>query len=218
VALWFRRGWTVRWLPSAALLTVLWIPAPLGTAFHWIDLFFTADQQGRRHFEKGDYAQAAESFEDIYWKGIALYRAGDFEQAVNQFALMQTPEANFYLGNCYARMESLPAAAAGYREALRLRPDFMEAEENLRLVESLIEQTKEPEKEPEEGGEPNLAPDEVQFDEKGKKGKEGEVDKALFSEEQKAEMWMRNIQTSPADFLRFKFHVQAEAAKEGARE
>ena len=218
VALSFRRGWTVRWLPSAALLTVLWVPAPLGTALHWMDLLFTADQQGRWYFERGDYTQAAESFEDFYWKGIALYRAGDFEQAVSTFALLDTAEAHFFLGNCYARMDALPAAVESYQEALRIHADFTEAEENLRLVESLIVPAKEDENEAEAGGEPNLPPDEVEFDEKGKRGKEGEIDQALFSEEQLAEMWMRNIQTSPADFLRFKFRVQVEEAKEGKRE
>ncbi|UCF38908.1 MAG: hypothetical protein JSU96_08745, partial [Acidobacteriota bacterium] len=56
-------------------------------------------------------------------------------------------------------------------------------------------------------GEPTFQADEVQFDEKGKSGTRGEVDEALLTEEQLAEMCMRNIQTSPADFLRFKFRI-----------
>jgi len=216
-ALWFRRGWTVRWFPMAMLAAVFLIPAPSSVAGTWTDLFFTADQQGGRHFEKGEYTQAAGKFEDIRWKGIAYYRAGEFEQAINQFALLDIPEGHFYLGNCYAKMNSLPAAAESYREALRLRPDFPEAEQNLRLVESLIEQEKEEEPETEEGGEPNLAPDEIKFDEKGKKGKEGEMEQTLFSEDMLAEMWMRNIQTSPAGFLRYKFRIQAEETGKGVQ-
>lgn len=214
-ALWFRRGWTVRWFPSVVLMTILWVPPPFGVAIQWLDLWFTDDQQGRRLFEKGDYADAAEKFSDLRWKGIAYYRAGNFEQAINQLALLDTPEAHFYLGNCYARIENYPAAVDSYTDALRLQPEFAEAEENRRLVASLIEQIKEEEEaEPPEAKDPTFDADEIRFDEKGKKGKEGEVQEELFSEEQLAEMWMRNIQTSPADFLRFKFYIQAEESRE----
>lgn len=215
-ALWFRRGWTARWVPSAMLMAALWIPQPSFLAIQWMDLFFTADQQGRRLFDAGEYALAADKFEDTLWKGIALYRAGKFEEAINQFALLNTPESHFYLGNCYARIQAFPAAAESYEEALRLRSGFIEAEENHRLALSLIEQEKEEEKPP-EGEAPNLDPDEIKFDEKGKQGKEGEVQKSAFTEEQLAEMWMRNIQTSPGDFLRFKFRIQAERKQETER-
>ena len=55
--------------------------------------------------------------------------------------------------------------------------------------------------------------DEIKFDEKGKKGKKGEVEQSMFTEEQIAEMWMRNIRTSPADFLKMKFAIQTENGK-----
>ena len=103
-----------------------------------------------------------------------------------------------------------------YEDALRIRPDFLEAEENRKLVVSLIEEEKE-EESSEEQGDPNLDADEVKFDDKGKKGKEGEIDQSLFSDEQVAEMWMRNIQTSPADYLRFKFQIQASSKEESSQ-
>jgi Ca-activated chloride channel family protein len=209
VALWFRRGWTIRWAPSCLLLLSFLAPnTPLSLEFTWVDLFLTPDQQGRYAFEKGDYLTAAERFADPYWKGISLYRLEQYDEAVNQFALLDTAEAYFYLGNCYARLGGYPAALESYGEALRIRPEFPEAEENRKLMVSLIEEEKEDEAR-EEQGDPNLAADEVQFDEKGKKGKEGEIEQSLLSEEQVAEMWMRNIQTSPADYLRFKFQIQA---------
>jgi Ca-activated chloride channel family protein len=214
VALWFRRGWTVRWAPSCLLLLNLWVPnTPLSLDIKWIDLFLTPDQQGRYAFEQGDYLTAAETFEDPYWKGISLYRFENYEEAVNQFALLDSAEAYFYLGNCYARLGGYPAAVQSYEDALRIRPDFLEAEENRKLVVSLIEEEKE-EESSEEQGDPNLEADEVKFDDKGKKGKEGEIDQSLFSDEQVAEMWMRNIQTSPADYLRFKFQIQASSKDE----
>ena len=57
--------------------------------------------------------------------------------------------------------------------------------------------------------EPSFAPDEIRFDEKGEKGEKGDVDQAFFSDEQIAEMWLRGVERTPADFLRMKFAFQA---------
>ena len=51
--------------------------------------------------------------------------------------------------------------------------------------------------------------DEVKFDDRGKKGKSGEVEAAR----QTAEMWMRNIQTTPAQLLRRKFAIEVQGQK-----
>ena len=211
-ALWFRRGWTIRWSSLAILVALIAGPNPAAAqGFHWMDLFLTADQQGRYYFERGDYATAAERFEDPMWKGIALYRAGEYEAAVDEFAGLDSAEAQFLLGNCYARLGDYPAAVAAYDDALARRPEFPEAEANRALVAALI--PKEPEDEREQQGEPTFTPDEVKFDEKGKKGKAGEIEEGLLSEEDLAEIWMRNIQVSPAGFLRWKFLIQAEREK-----
>jgi Ca-activated chloride channel homolog len=72
------------------------------------------------------------------------------------------------------------------------------------LVQKLIPPTKKDDDQ--EAQEPNEKPDEIKFDEKGKKGKPGEVDAA----QQAADMWMRNIQTTPAQLLRRKFAIEAQ--------
>ena len=218
VALWFRRGWRIRWVPSFCIFLNFWIPGTMGLSFdfRWTDLFLTPNQQGRYAFEKGDFRTAAEHFEDPYWRGISRYRLEDYDEAVNQFALLESAEAYFYIGNCYARLGEYPAAAESYTQALEIRPGFAEAEENRKLVLSLIEKEKD-EEGSEEQVDPTFEADEVKFDDKGKKGKEGELDPSLFSDEQKDEMWMRNIQTSPADYLRFRFMIQANQGEEASQ-
>jgi len=47
----------------------------------------------------------------------------------------------------------------------------------------------------------------VKFDEKGKQGKKTQVQQ--LDPKKMAEIWMRNIQTTPADFLRRRFAIQA---------
>jgi Ca-activated chloride channel homolog len=55
-----------------------------------------------------------------------------------------------------------------------------------------------------------MKPDELKFDDKAKKGKKVQM---VFGKEQMAEMWMRNIQVNPDDFLRRKFAIESAAAR-----
>jgi Ca-activated chloride channel family protein len=180
-----------------------------------IGLWLTPDQQGRYYFEKGDYKVAAERFEDPLWKGISYYLSKNFEAAIEQFSRLDTAEGYFNLGDAYAHLGQLEQALANYEEALRRKPDDRGAKENRDLVQSLIQKkkAKKKEEEPPEGQEPTYNPDEIKFDEKGKKGKKGEIDQAQLSAEQTQELWMRRLQTTPSDFLRLKFAAQAEESR-----
>lgn len=202
-AAWFRRGWTIQW---TAVLAFGLLPAGRADAreFRFLDLWLTGDQQGRLAYERGDFAEAAESFEDPMWRGAALYRAGRYEDALESFARVDSAESYYNQGNALAELGKLPEAVASYEEALKRRPDWSEARANLELVRRLIPPEKKDEEE--EAADPNEKPDQVQFDDKGKKGKAGEVDLA----QQTAEMWMRSIQTTPAQLLRRKFAIEAE--------
>jgi Ca-activated chloride channel homolog len=197
-----------------AVAAAAWWRLPRGH-FSVIDLWLTPDQQGRYDFERGDFRSAAEQFQDPLWKGIASYRSGDLEAAATQFARVDTAAGYFNLGDAYAHLGQLEQAAARFQEALRLRPDGREIQENLELVQALIvKKGKKKEEEPPEGEEPNLKPDEVKFDEQGKKGKAGQVDRVPLSDDQIRDLWMRRLQTTPSGFLRLKFAIQAQTAGE----
>jgi Ca-activated chloride channel family protein len=175
----------------------------------FIGLWFSPDQQGRYHYERGDYRAAARAFENPLWKGVACYRTGDFNAAVLQFATVDTPEGYFNLGDAYAHLGKLDQAAKSFSAALRQRPGFIVAKENLALVQSLIKKQKDQKKKrPPEEQELTFDPDQVKFDEKGKKGKKGKTDQAELTAEQIQKLWMKRLQTTPADFLRIKFAVQ----------
>lgn len=53
---------------------------------------------------------------------------------------------------------------------------------------------------------PDLPPDQMKFDKEVKNGKKIRVQ---VDPKKMADIWMRNIQTTPADFLRRRFAVQA---------
>ena len=205
---WFRRGWTVRW---AAFLLVLVLQGCAGDA-SFADLWWTRDQQGRRLYEAEAYADAATRFEDPYWKGVAAYRAGDLDLAAAQFARLDTPEGAYNLGNTFALMALYEDAIAAYDEALAVQPNWEDARQNRELVAALLAAPSEPEPQGPPGAPPSFDPDEVRVDDKADRGEMGEVDESLLSDEQIAEMWMRRLQTSPADFLRWRF--AAEAARQ----
>ncbi|GGP25047.1 VWA domain-containing protein [Silvimonas amylolytica] len=209
---WFRRGWVVRWLPVVLLAGVFASPHQAWAfELRWQDAFLTHDQQGRWAYEHGQYQEAAALFDDPQWQGWAWYKAGNYQAALTAFANLQTPEAFFMMGNCYARMKDYPHAVAAYDNALKDRPDFAQAKANRALVAALIPKPKKDKDQSQEEEAPNLKPDQFKF-EKGDKGKVVKLTQA----QRKAldtELWMRNLHTTPADFLRQKFAIEAAEKK-----
>jgi Ca-activated chloride channel homolog len=206
---WFRKGWTVRWNSAALAMVIIAAPGGNGAPgrLSWIDLWLTPDQQGRYYFQKAAYERAAERFEDPMWKGLALARAGKYEDALNEFALSDSAEGWYNQGDALAHLGKYPEAVQAFSEALARRNGWPEAQENLDMVKSLIPPPAKKQEEREEPAEDT--PDKVQFDEKGKQGKKTKMQMAEMDPKKLAEIWMRNIQTTPADFLRRRFEMQA---------
>jgi Ca-activated chloride channel family protein len=203
---WFRKGWSVRWSFSTAMLVIFPFQVGGPQHFRFIDLWLTPDQQGRYYFQRGDYKTAAERFEDPMWKGMAFVRAKDNAAAIDQFSMEDSAEAWYDQGNALAYLKRYPEAVAAYQQALSRRHPWQEAQDNLELVRSLIPAKKPDKQEEEQELPPDMKADEMKFDEKGKRGqrKQFSVDPAKM-----ADIWMRNIQTTPADFLRRRFAIQA---------
>ncbi|MCY1491729.1 von Willebrand factor type A domain protein [compost metagenome] len=196
-----RRGWSVNWLAALLLACGLGLPSGPAHAAGLADAFFTPDQQGRWYFEHERYPEAAAHFQDAYWKGLAAYRAADYDAALASFARLDSAPAYFQLGNIYAHQFKFPAAIAAYQRALALQPQFAEASANLALVIAL-------QKDYEEQQEvaPELEADKVEFDNPGDKGKTVRMDAGKAASD---ELWLRNLTTSPAQFLKQKFRLQS---------
>ncbi|TNM64771.1 VWA domain-containing protein [Aliirhizobium smilacinae] len=200
-ALSFRRGWVVK-VACFLLATQLFSPEPVKAA-GFLDMWLTADQQGRLAFDRGDYATASTLFRDRMWKGIALYRAGNFKAASESFGAVEAPEARFDQGNALLRLGDFENAVAAYRVATSQRTDWPEAQANLAIAERLLKMQQDDEDQPQE---PNEKPDEVKIDDKGKKGKAGKVEVA----DQTTELWMKNIVVSPTDLMARKFAIEEQ--------
>ncbi|TWT35864.1 Tetratricopeptide repeat protein [Posidoniimonas corsicana] len=176
-------------------------------AMTWTGLWLTPDQAGQRLFDKQQYADAAEAFQDPLRQGVAWYRAGEFEKATQAFARLSSPEARYNLGNAWVMLGKYDKAVASYDQALEQRPDWTDAQENRALA---VARGKIMEQKGGDLGDQQEGADEVVFDKKKpQEGQDTQVagDQAA-SDSMVQAMWLRNVQTKPADFLRAKFAYQ----------
>lgn len=176
----------------------------------WSSLWFTPDQLGQRLMQRGDFQAAAETFHDPLWQGVAWFRGGEFDKAEQAFARMTTPEAEFNRGNCLVMMGKYEAAVASYERALELRPDWEDAQINREIASA---RAKLVERRGEDMGDQKLGADDITFDRvENRDGQETEAEGGpQLSEAEMQAMWLRRIQTKPADFLKAKFAYQLAA-------
>lgn len=180
----------------------------------WAGLWFTPDQQGRRHFERGEFAQAAKAFREPMWQGAAWHRAGEYEKAAQAFARRDTAEAFFNQGDAWLMRGKYETAITCYDRALEKRPGWKEASENRALAAARQKRVEAPGG---DMGDQKEGADGIVFDKNAKnEGQETEIagGKALSDQEMQA-LWLRRVQTRPADFLRAKFAYQQAAQAEG---
>jgi len=187
----------------------LWSPVALATT--WADWWLLPDQQGQKLFDRGQFAAAAESFEDPARRGAAYFRAGDFENAAAVYGRIPTAEAAYNRGNALIMLGRYEEAIKSYGQALKLRPEWVQAEQNRSIAQARKELLAPPESD--DGGTGGqLEADEIVFDETGRVNKSGQeqvidAGEALSDEEMRA-VWLRRMQNDPADFLRARFSYQ----------
>ncbi len=204
---------------KVALITCLTVA--FAVALYWslitanwslVGLWLTPDQQGQRLLDRGKYAEAAESFIDPGRRGVALYRDGQFEAAAAAFGQEGTAEAAFNRGNALVLMGKYDNAILSYDKALQVQPEWAEAETNRRIAVARRDMLKPPDGDQGGIGGDMLGADEIVFDDRPKKtdGGRDEVveDSGQVSDQELRAMWLRRVQTRPADFLRAKFAYQ----------
>jgi len=183
----------------------------------FIRLWITIDQQGQRLFQRGKYAEAAERFEDPMLQGAAFYRDGQFEKAAAVFGRVDTTESAFNRGNALVMLGKYEAAISSYDQALQSRSNWKEAVNNRRIAQLRLNKLKPPEDD--HGGTGGkLEADEIVFDDRPNKssGKQEQTEMGAgepLSDEELRAIWLRRVQTKPADFLKAKFAYQNSREK-----
>ncbi|USD64270.1 VWA domain-containing protein [Vibrio sp. SCSIO 43136] len=253
VLLWFRRGWLVQWcLLGAVLMPIGYSPAvqaqfvtssnsievevvPVSwqqkMAQRWWDIWLTPDQQGQRWFEQGEYATAAEHFQDPMRQGIAHYYAREFKQAHSAFMQAARVEVG---DKAQLSLVNAASALARQREYLAARNLLAElaqseslsdtlrpmVENNLEVVSGIVEEinrVSESQSGTTDGPEESFElPDEMPQTADG--AEEKTADKLMLKEtlnaneilgsQELADKWLSRVESDPKQFLRAKFHLQ----------
>lgn len=184
-------------------------------ALSWIGMWLTPDQQGQRLMRQERYSDAAQTFDNPLWRGVAWYRAGEFEKATQSFSRVSSAEARFNLGNSWLMLGKYSEAISAYQKALALRPDWKDAQENIELAAA---RAKAIGNEGGDAGDQRLGADKVVFDKKKTSaGQDTQIaGEQIVSDASIQAMWLRQVQTKPADFLKAKFAFQhAQDSLEG---
>ena len=148
VAMIFRRGWLF------VLVLTSW--PSLSEAWEWRDLFINDNQRAYELLEEGQAAEAAQTFEDSTWQGIASYKAQEYEAALQHWSNEESPITSYNRGNALARNGKLPEALQAYDRAIAAKPDWEDAQFNRDLVAKLLDsQQKQPQEDRSSGGNPN---------------------------------------------------------------
>jgi len=133
-ALSFRRGWL-----AVVPLAILVLPSPT-EAGGWDDLWARPEQQAARALERGDAASAARASDDPLWRGAALYRAREYEQAVEVLSESDAIMAQYNRGNALAKSGRLRESLDAYDAVLEAEPEHADARHNRELVARLLEE------------------------------------------------------------------------------
>jgi Ca-activated chloride channel family protein len=144
------------------------------------------------------------------WRGAAQMRADDFKAAEQTFAGVDTADGAYNQGNALVMLGKYQDAVARYNRALTLRPGWKEAENNRRIAQlraTRLKASGEDARDQREGA------DEIVYDKDAKRpgGQDTQITGTAMNDEAVRALWLKRVQTRPADFLRARFNYQLEA-------
>jgi Ca-activated chloride channel family protein len=94
-------------------------------------MWLTQDQQGQIAFQKNNFSKAAKLFRNPMWRGVAEYRAGNYREAINAFAIIDSPQSWYNQGNALMHLKKFAEAVAAYEKALQANPNSEDVQANL---------------------------------------------------------------------------------------
>jgi Ca-activated chloride channel family protein len=196
----------------AGTLSGLFLMAALtwGT-FNDPNFWSTAVQRGDRLMEAGDYGKAAEVYSDPWRIGIAQYRDGNFKEAASTFARVPGANGAYDAGNALLMHGDYEGAIDSYNRALGFHAGWQEAIDNKALAAARKQRIDDAGEDRDQESAGAYKPDETVVDQKGddKASKPLDMNSQDLSDTDLRATWLRQVQTTPGDFLRAKFAYQA---------
>lgn len=172
------------------------------------DFWRTPDQRGQRLMNAAQFEEAAAAFADPFRRGAAFVEARDFKSAASVYATLPGADAAFNHGNALVMLGEYDNAIQRYDRALELHPEWPAAIENRTIAELRRERMKD---DPGIGSDGKLGADEIVFDLDSNKNAEAgdeETEGGQAGDDELRQAWLRQVQTTPRDFLKSKFAYQ----------
>ncbi|WP_428944168.1 VWA domain-containing protein [Pantoea sp. FN060301] len=169
-----------------------------------LDAWIPPDVQGQNAFDRGDYAQAAQHFQNPLRQGIAFYYAKDYPAALAAFRRAPaSPETLLWIGNGYAQQKAWQQALNSYDQALSLRPDWEMAQQNRASIAQIVMQLrqKERDRQASQRTEADEDPDEIKHDLQPEQGVNQQDMQPVSGRAPSAEQWYENLTLSPGGLL-----------------
>lgn len=200
-----------------ALLAVciLWLWFSGGS---WMNLWLTADQQGRRALDALEFQAATELFEDSNWAAIAHYEAGTYAESATLFSRSVEAEAAYNRGNALMKARQYRQAIGAYEAAANAKPDWQEAADNLDLARYVTDYIERARESSDTGDESELSADGYEFDNRNNKGEQMTITNQSVMEAASAEKWMRSVNTETRDYLQMRFSLESAKQQASTRE
>jgi len=185
----------------------------------FVDLWLTRDQQGQVLFNIGNYQQASTTFKSTHWQAYSSYGAQQYKNAATLYGQFTGIDSQIAKANALAHAREYVNARNLYQKILTLTPDNKAANTNIVIVQAIIDEVnrlsasqraEQGESSKELGDEPQTG-DGAERQE-APKGQEIEQLSAeeLLLDPSLNEMWLRQVQKNPANFLSQKFYLQQE--------
>ncbi len=189
----------------------------------FLDLWLTHDQQGQLLFLKGDYAKAARRFESTEWQAFSFYGAEEYDNAAAVYSQLDDANSRLAQANARAHGQSYVHARSLYDALLADIPNNVPAQTNRDIVQKLIDEINAmSESQDSEGASKELGDEPKRAD-----GAEKQLMKEQIIEQYSAEqllldpalneMWLRQVQKDPSNFLAAKFAYEFNQPAETAQ-
>ncbi|MEW6996995.1 tol-pal system YbgF family protein [Colwelliaceae bacterium BS250] len=191
----------------------------------FIDVWLTRDQQGQLLFNLGKYDQSATRFTNTRWQAYSLYGAEKFDQSATMYSQFKSADDRLARANALAHNRRYVKARDMYKDILLNFPEDQSALHNQQLVQKIIDDNNRlsESQKAEEGDSSDELGDEPQTSDGAEKKQARKQVIEQMSAEQLLldpalnDMWLRQVQKDPAQFLSRKFLLQTQLQNEASK-
>jgi len=179
VPFWFRKGWMIQY----CLLLIMLSSCTSSTS--WDDIWKTPDYQAQKLYKADKFDEAADKYVSPIHRGVAHYKAGNYDAAVFAFAQDSSAPSLYNLSLSHTQMGNYEEALKAIELAAKIDPGnkaFQKAITQTRELMNVVDSLK-------QLGEPILLPEETK-EEKGelKERKAASKDEELSSDTEVEEL------------------------------